>query len=166
MTTAGLNAEYGQAAGGIFNFVTKSGGNSFHGTGNFHLQDKALESSNISDELRRQGVTAATSVNHVYDWGGNLGGPVPVRNKLWFFQSYHKFEQEQSQTDFLAPIAVRQWQMLSKITAQLSDTSRLGRLLSVPRSHLRAVQLRFRTCRAIRRTWTDTTWKNDALTVN
>ena len=76
MTTGGFSAAYGQATGGIFNFVTKSGGNSFRGTANFHIQTNELQSNNISDELRQLGVTAATSVDHIRDWGGNLGGPV------------------------------------------------------------------------------------------
>jgi hypothetical protein len=119
VTTAGFSAAYGQASGGIFNFVTKAGGNAFRGMGNFHFQNKSLQSNNISDDLRRQGVTAGTSTNHVDDWGGNLGGPI-VKNRVSFFQSYHKFDQTQSRTDFPPPITVNQWQTLSKISAQIN----------------------------------------------
>jgi hypothetical protein len=124
VTTAGFSAAFGQASGGIFNFVTKAGGNAFRGAGNFHFQDKSLQASNISDDLRRQGVASATSINHIYDWGGNLGGPIQ-RNRVSFFQSYHKFDQAQSRTEFPSPITVNQWQTLSKVTAQISSRHRL-----------------------------------------
>ena len=83
VTTAGFSAAYGQASGGIFNFVTKSGGNAFQGIGNYHFQNKSLQSNNITDDLRRQGVTAGTTTDHVYDWGGNIGGPI-VTSRLHF----------------------------------------------------------------------------------
>lgn len=124
VTTAGFSAANGQASGGIFNFVTKSGGNSFKGTANFHFQNESLQSSNLSDDLRRQGVASATSTDHMYDWGGNLGGPI-VKNRLSFFQSYHDFDQAQSRTEFPHPITVTQWQTLSKVTAQVSQGNRL-----------------------------------------
>jgi hypothetical protein len=160
VTTAGFNAEFGEASGGIFNFVTKSGGNTFSGTGNFHLQDKSLESSNITEELRRQGVAAATSVDHVYDWGGNLGGPI-AKNRVWFFQSYHKFEQEQSQTDFPQPITIDQWQTLSKITAQLGERNRLEGSYSRRDREFLPFNFGFAVA-GDRRTWIGIGWLNDA----
>lgn len=160
VTTAGYAAEFGQAAGGIFNFVTKSGGNTFSGIANFNLQDSALEASNVTDELRRQGVAAATSVEYVRDWGANLGGPI-VRNRVWFFQSYAKLQQEESQTDFPAPITIDQWQTLSKITAQLSPNNRIEGSYSRRDREFTPFNFGFATA-ADRRTWIGIGWINDA----
>lgn len=160
VTTAGYAAEFGQAAGGIFNFVTKSGGNTFKGIANLNLQDSALEADNVTDDLRRQGVAAATSVDYVRDWGGNLGGPI-VRNRVWFFQSYHKFQQEESQTDFPAPITIDQWQTLSKITAQLTPGNRIEGSYSRRDREFTPFNFGFATA-ADRRTWIGIGWINDA----
>ena len=38
VTTGGITAEFGDASGALFNYVTKSGGNVFHGLANFFYQ--------------------------------------------------------------------------------------------------------------------------------
>ena len=160
VTTAGFNAEFGQAAGGIFNFVTKSGGNSFSGTANFHLQNNSLQSDNISDALRDQGVSTPTSVDHVYDWGGNIGGPI-VSDKLWFFQSYHKSSQEETQTEFPEPISTAQWQTLTKVSAQITDNNRFEGTYSRRDRNFTPFNFGFRTA-ADPKTWIGIGWINDA----
>jgi hypothetical protein len=74
-----MSAEYGRASGGVFNVVTKSGTNDFHGSlFEFH-RDKNLDSSNYFDpekpEFRRN------------QFGGSFGGPV-LRDRTFFFGSY------------------------------------------------------------------------------
>ena len=44
ITTAGISAEDGDAPGAIFNFVTKSGGNEFHGGANLYYQNENTRS--------------------------------------------------------------------------------------------------------------------------
>jgi hypothetical protein len=161
VTTAGFSAANGQASGGIFNFVTKSGGNTFKGTGNFHFQNKSLQSSNISDELRQQGVTSATSTDHIYDWGGNLGGPI-VKNRVSFFQSYHDFDQAQSRTDFPNPITVAQWQTLTKLTAQVSQRNRLEGTYTRRNRGFLPFNAGFATSQNPQ-SWIEIGWKNDVV---
>ena len=161
ITTGGFSAEFGEASGGIFNFVTKSGANSFKGTANFHFQNEDLESSNITDELRQRGVTSATSRDHVYDWGGNLGGPI-AKNRIWFFQSYHEFEQEDTQTDFPEPITIDQWQTLSKISAELNQKNRVEGSYSRRDREFLPFNFGFSVA-GDPRTWIGIGWINDAV---
>ena len=45
-----------------------------------------LQSNNLDDELRSQGLTSVNSVKKVYDVNGAVGGPV-LKERLWFFAS-------------------------------------------------------------------------------
>ena len=51
VTTGGISAEFGMSLGGVFNFVTKSGGNEFSGTLNGYYQGEETEFSNLTPEL-------------------------------------------------------------------------------------------------------------------
>jgi len=79
MTNA-YGAEYGKSTGGIFNVITKSGGNNFHGDlfGFFTGQDLVRKVKNFP--------FTGSSANGFSekDIGGDIGGPI-VKNKLWFF---------------------------------------------------------------------------------
>ncbi len=79
-----MSAEYGRASGGVFNVVTKSGTNDFHGSlFEFH-RDKNLNSKNFFDtetpEFRRN------------QFGGSLGGPI-ARDRIFFFGSYEGYRE-------------------------------------------------------------------------
>jgi hypothetical protein len=54
--TVGAGAE-GQSRGVQMSAIVKSGGNQFHGGGGFSAAGKALQSNNIDDNLRKQGIT-------------------------------------------------------------------------------------------------------------
>ena len=77
--TNSFSAEYGRGSGAIVNVVTRSGGNSFHGSAFEFIRNGALNSRNFfadkPDQLKRN------------QFGGSLGGPI-LHNKLFFFGSY------------------------------------------------------------------------------
>lgn len=77
--TNNYSAEYGRASGAIVNVVTRSGTNTFHGSGFEFLRNGALNARNFfaptQDKLKRN------------QFGGTLGGPI-VKDKLFFFGSY------------------------------------------------------------------------------
>lgn len=82
----GGSAEFGRASGGVINTVTKSGGNSIHGTAfwfyrdqNFNARDRYA--SFTPDERRNQ-------------FGGSIGGPIK-KDKLFYF-----FNTEITRRDF------------------------------------------------------------------
>jgi outer membrane receptor protein involved in Fe transport len=81
--TNNYNAEYGQAGSIIFNIVTKSGTNDFHGDFHAYFRGRNLESStyfyNLTDPTSR-----APFFKHEY--GFTAGGPF-VKNRLFWFTS-------------------------------------------------------------------------------
>jgi hypothetical protein len=71
--------------GGIaMSLVTKSGGNTYSGTIFTSGANKAMQSSNLDDELRDRGVLATSGGTKAYDVDLGLGGPIK-RDKIWFF---------------------------------------------------------------------------------
>ena len=91
-TTTGAGADMGKGSGSIFNVVTKSGGNTYHGETNFYFQNNSFINDNTQDiESVRTDFTPA-ELNHRYDFSFNLGGPV-IRDKLWFFAGYQLFDE-------------------------------------------------------------------------
>ena len=69
------SAEY-SLGGAQVNSIPKDGGNRF--TGSFFLAGTGtgLQSNNLDDDLRSQGLTSVNSVKKVYDFNGAVGGPV------------------------------------------------------------------------------------------
>lgn len=124
VSTSGQFAEFGSASGGAFNFITKSGSDHFKGLLSGYVQTKGLTAKNVSSDLAAVGIRP-TLFPHIYDGGGNLGGPV-VRDRLWFFGSFYRFDQEQSLSDFPAPIPTTQWLRTFKLDGRLGDKQRWG----------------------------------------
>ena len=83
--TVGTNAE-NPRRGMLVDTVLKSGGNQFHGEAMLYGSSHQLESNNLDDNLRAQGVQAVAKLHSLFDVSGNLGGRI-VRDKLWFFGS-------------------------------------------------------------------------------
>lgn len=67
--------------------IVKSGGNEFHGTFLASGQNARLQSNNIDDALRAQGITEGNPLSHYWDLGADLGGPI-MRDKFWFYAAY------------------------------------------------------------------------------
>ncbi len=74
ITSGGISAEYGQAAGAVFSFITKSGGNDFSGGGNFFIVNEDLQGNNLTDELRAQVPQGTEEIKNL-DYGVYGGGP-------------------------------------------------------------------------------------------
>ncbi len=82
-----------QSTGGIgLNFVVKRGTNQLHGGVRGYFTNDALESSNLTDEHRAQGITSKSLADHneqISDYGFDLGGPI-VRDRAWVYGSWSK----------------------------------------------------------------------------
>ena len=78
----GYSAEFGRAMGGIINTVTRSGSNSYHGTGYEFFRNRTL---NAPDRY------APLAMRNPPEWrhqaGGSLGGPIK-QDKLFFFANF------------------------------------------------------------------------------
>ena len=93
-TAAGSAAS---TTGGIqVNIVPKDGGNRFSGTFGGEFTGPSLQTDNVSDELRRRGLTKSPSVKKYVDVGGGLGGPIK-QDRLWFFAATRRLDRSQYQ---------------------------------------------------------------------
>jgi outer membrane receptor protein involved in Fe transport len=93
--TGAFGAEYGRATGGIFNVITKSGGNEFHGDIFGYFTPKSFVRDVKDTALPLIG--AASSKFSEVDAGFDIGGPIK-KDKLWFFGA---FNPQQRKNEFL-----------------------------------------------------------------
>ncbi|HEX8499929.1 MAG TPA: TonB-dependent receptor [Pyrinomonadaceae bacterium] len=82
--TGAFSAEYGKATGGIFNVITKSGGNEFSGDVFGYLTTKGM----VRETRQFPFTGAAPNGFSELDGGIDVGGPI-VKNKLWFFGAFN-----------------------------------------------------------------------------
>jgi hypothetical protein len=91
--TAAMGAEIGGGGGANINVVPKSGGNTPRGEALFSATGRgysnAFSASNITPELRAQGVTDP-SLQKLTDFNANAGGPF-VKDRLWWFGSFRNY---------------------------------------------------------------------------
>lgn len=83
---SGKSAE--SETGGVrINMIPREGGNTFKGSffGNFGAS--GLQSSNITDELRKKGLGAANRLKSLWSVNPTIGGPI-AQDRLWFFGTF------------------------------------------------------------------------------
>jgi len=96
VNTSNYSAEYGRAAGGVVNTVTKSGTNQFHGELYYRNRENGWASRNPFATLTEQtspGVYTPLPLKpkDYWDmWSAAIGGPI-VKDKLFFFFDYDGF---------------------------------------------------------------------------
>jgi hypothetical protein len=110
VSTSIIPASEGRTTGGVENFTTKSGTNSYHGTAFDIFQNEDLNANDYFNKLRiaqnpgNADVIAANQrpLDKKNDYGGSAGGPVVIphlyngRNRTFGFFSYEQFRQNQS----------------------------------------------------------------------
>lgn len=79
--TALFSAEFGRAGGGVFNVITKSGTNSFHGTASWLLLSQRFNA--LTNGQRVAGLTRKPVFTENI-FGGTFGGPI-IKDKTFFF---------------------------------------------------------------------------------
>ena len=117
VNTSNFSAEYGRAAGGVVNAVTKSGTNRFHGGVFYYIRDNELGATNpfAVQAILVNGVATTVPIKPIdrrQQWGGTLGGPLK-KDKLFFFFSY-----DQQARNFPGVAAFGQPTFLNLTTAQ------------------------------------------------
>jgi Carboxypeptidase regulatory-like domain/TonB dependent receptor-like, beta-barrel len=80
VVTNGYSGEYGTLAGANVNYVTKSGGNSFHGNALYWWNGRVL---NANSYFNNQNGTPRPFVN-ANQWAASIGGPIK-KDKTFFF---------------------------------------------------------------------------------
>jgi len=116
VVTSGGQAEFGRALGGYFNFVTRSGGDHFHGTAYGYLRNQRLDAANALTHT----VPARTQAI----FGGSLGGPI-LKDRAFFFLNSE--QRNLNQNGILTIIGSN----ATQINSQLTATSYPGQLLAI-----------------------------------
>ncbi|MBU3004291.1 TonB-dependent receptor [Paraglaciecola arctica] len=106
--TGAVPAKYAGGGGLVSRVVTKSGGNEFHGSVNYYLQNDSL----VGDYDNESQAAAGFST---FDTAVTLGGPI-IKDKLWFFASYQVKNREDDVTD----------PATGEISRSVKDESKLG----------------------------------------
>ena len=73
------SAELGRAGGGVFNVVTKSGSNDWHGTAFYYLRDRYFDA--------QQAFATCKPDDRQQQFGGTLGGPIR-RDRVFFYAGF------------------------------------------------------------------------------
>jgi len=99
VTTSNYSAEYGRAAGGVVNAVTKSGGNTIQGEGFYFIRDNKWAAQNPFTTIVQpvNGVFQTVPLkpdDQRHQYGATIGGPI-TQNKLFYFFSF-----DQQKRDF------------------------------------------------------------------
>ena len=121
VNTSNYSAQYGRAAGGVINTVTKSGTNKLHGELFFYDRDNDLGGAvnpytilNVSNGNGGYNQQPFKPTDWRKQWGFGVGGPL-IRDKLFFFYAY-----DQSRRNF--PVVARSTdpnELLAPSSAQL-----------------------------------------------
>jgi hypothetical protein len=99
VNTSNYAAEYGRAAGGVVNTVTRSGGNQLHGEAFFFDRDNAWGATNAFTTITQRAAngTYATTPFQPEDlrkqWGAGVGGPIRHDKLFWFF-AYDQYQRD------------------------------------------------------------------------
>jgi hypothetical protein len=132
--TSNYAAEYGQVAGGLFNFTTKSGSNAFHGSAYEYLLNEAFAAGlPFTDNGQGEHIRPT---NRKHDFGGSLGGPVWIpkvyngRDRTFFFFNYEKYIDRRHYSGAYATVPTadfRNGNFGAVLTGKTLNTDPLGR---------------------------------------
>src|SRR5437764_1467659 len=80
VVSTGYSGQFGNAAGGNINYITKSGSNQFHGNAQYYWNGRVLNANNLFNN--------AFGFPRPFDianqWAGSFGGPIK-KDRLFFF---------------------------------------------------------------------------------
>jgi Carboxypeptidase regulatory-like domain len=94
LETAGLSAE-SEVSGIRSNVIPKEGGNTLRGSFFGTFTNDAMQSTNLTDDLKARGLASVDTVNLIYDINPALGGPIR-KDVLWFFGSVRFWKTDQN----------------------------------------------------------------------
>src|SRR5262245_35497574 len=143
VTTTVASAEFGRGTGAQVNVVTKSGTNSFHGTGFYLNRNDVFDARDFF--TNKLGGNKPILRRHQY--GATIGGPV-IRNRTFFFYSWERFwqnnpnvltavvptlEERASIVDPIARNLINYWPLPTRPEATARTTNFVG---NVPRGQI------------------------------
>jgi hypothetical protein len=141
----GAGSAVAQKGGLLFNMVTRTGTNKFHGGGMFNGASHSMGFGNYSDSMKAQvlaglsptvlaanpNIVPGADILKIYDTGGWLAGPI-IQDKLWFSYSFHDQALNQYLLANYNPDGTqvlddnKMWTMGSKIAWQMTRTTQVS----------------------------------------
>ena len=83
VSSNGYSAELGRAGGAVFNVVTNSGGNYWHGTGFFYIRDRDFDA--------QSAYVSSQPYEQQRQFGGTFSGPL-VKNRIFLYLGYDQHQ--------------------------------------------------------------------------
>jgi hypothetical protein len=83
VSSNGYSAELGRAEGAVFNVVTNSGGNHWHGTGFFYVRDREFDA--------QSAYVSSRPFERQRQFGGTLGGPLH-KNRAFIYLGFDQHQ--------------------------------------------------------------------------
>ena len=141
----GAGSAVAQKGGLLFNMVTRTGTNKFHGGGMFNGASHSMGFANLSNDTKTQilaavpatvlavnpNIVPGADILKIFDTGGWLAGPI-VQDKLWFSYSFHDQGLNQYLLASYNPDGTqvlddnKMWTMGSKISWQMTRTTQVS----------------------------------------
>jgi outer membrane receptor protein involved in Fe transport len=129
--SVGASAEFGNIQGGVFNVITKQGGDRFLYDASYYGQPAVLTSQPVLVSVPGGQERSGYERNEYRDFTTNLGGPV-VRNRVWFFTGYQYLRDYDSQpgTNPKFPRTYEQNKIFEKVTWRIKPSLQLVQSLN------------------------------------
>ncbi|HEY7338998.1 MAG TPA: carboxypeptidase regulatory-like domain-containing protein [Bryobacteraceae bacterium] len=134
--TSNFAAEYGQAAGGYFNYTMKSGTNQYHGSLYTYVVNEAF---NAGLPFTDAGLADSRKDNqHIrdaqrrFDYGGTFGGAIKIpkvydgHNKSFFFFNFERYQENKTFPATLATVPSAAYRQGDFSTAELAFFGPIG----------------------------------------
>ncbi|PYV85860.1 MAG: hypothetical protein DMG93_00085 [Acidobacteria bacterium] len=96
------DAQYERSGAGVVTLITKSGSNSFHGEIFDYFRNSALDANSWGNGYNG----APKGLFHRNQFGGNIGGPISRRGRLFFFAAYEGLRQPETDSTGDSPLTV------------------------------------------------------------
>jgi hypothetical protein len=93
--TSGMSAEFTRTAGGVFNFVMKSGTNQFHGSGMYQWHNESFDANTFANNFYGRPRRRDRRDN----WAASMGGPIWLpklysgRDRWFWYTAYEKYNE-------------------------------------------------------------------------
>lgn len=110
-----------------FQFVSKSGGNAFHGSALLNYENEKIQSTNIDSDQIARGVASETDnrLFRYYDSNADIGGPLK-RDRVWWYTSFRDQKSQARYPNFpIRPFETRLTNYTGKLTYQVSANDKL-----------------------------------------
>jgi len=110
--------------GGLFNIITKSGGNELHGQVGAYFVDDALQGQNAEDIREEAGVESTNEIVSGHELTASLGGKI-VADRLWWYGSARRFDDTSRIFGFPSDIDSKITSASGKLTYQANPNHRI-----------------------------------------